>query len=186
MVGSMGTNGPDPPATARMTAADVLEVLEALAGDGIPSVVDGGWGVDALVGRETRPHRDLDLVLAREDLSRVEVTLGRLGYRHDVTAWPGPPARHVLRDLKGRQVDGHVVVPDGHGDWRQELGDGSWGVYPTAELRAWGTIGGRPVRCIGPALQRRHHAGYAPLAHDLHDLALLDGLTTPGADRHSS
>src|SRR4051794_21469752 len=39
-----------------------LGVLEAA---GVRCWLAGGWGVDALVGRQTRVHRDLDLVLDR-------------------------------------------------------------------------------------------------------------------------
>jgi lincosamide nucleotidyltransferase A/C/D/E len=43
-----------------MRAEDVLRVLGVLRGVGVDVWVGDGWGVDALVGRETRPHRDLD------------------------------------------------------------------------------------------------------------------------------
>ncbi len=182
----MTDDAPSPALVDGMTPADVLEVLDALERHGVATVVDGGWGVDALVGRQTRPHRDVDLVVSRADLGRMEDALAPLGFRHDAEVRPGAPARHVLRYDRGRQVDGHVVVPDDAGDWRQELDDGSWGTYPAAELRGAGTILGRPVRCIGPALQQRHHQGYDPLAEDLHDLALLAGLTSRAAGGHSS
>ena len=39
-----------------MTAADVVEVLEWLEAVGVRAWVDGGWGVDALVGEATRAH----------------------------------------------------------------------------------------------------------------------------------
>jgi lincosamide nucleotidyltransferase A/C/D/E len=36
--------------------ADVLGVLDRLDAAGIEWWVDGGWGIDALLGEETRPH----------------------------------------------------------------------------------------------------------------------------------
>lgn len=42
--------------------------------EGAP-ILAGGWGVDALVGRPTRTHRDLDVLL---DEARVEATVKRL------------------------------------------------------------------------------------------------------------
>jgi Aminoglycoside-2''-adenylyltransferase len=48
-----------------MTKEDVLEVLNALEQAGVSVWIDGAWGVDALVGEETRPHTDLDLALDR-------------------------------------------------------------------------------------------------------------------------
>lgn len=175
-----------PDAHEEMTAADVAAVLDALEAAGVPAVVDGGWGVDALVGTQTRRHRDLDLVVARADVPGAAAALRALGYGPAPEIRPGLPARYVLRTAAGRQVDVHVVEPDGRGDWRQELDDGSFGPYPSTALRATGTIGGRPVRCISAGLQLRHHEGYAPLPHDRHDLALLAGLTTPPGGGHSS
>jgi lincosamide nucleotidyltransferase A/C/D/E len=40
----------------RMTAADVIEVLQCLERAGVSVWIDGGWGVDALVGAQTREH----------------------------------------------------------------------------------------------------------------------------------
>ena len=50
-----------------MNAERVLEILDRLRSHGVTASVDGGWGVDALVGRQTRPHEDLDLVVALGD-----------------------------------------------------------------------------------------------------------------------
>jgi hypothetical protein len=52
-------NGPFRASVARLP--EVVDVLERLDRAGVPVWLDGGWGVDALVGRQTRPHRDLDL-----------------------------------------------------------------------------------------------------------------------------
>jgi lincosamide nucleotidyltransferase A/C/D/E len=65
-----------------VTAEDVVEVLEALERRGICSWVDGGWGVDALVGEQTRDHLDLDLAVDRRDLPAIGQTLAGLGFAH--------------------------------------------------------------------------------------------------------
>ena len=41
-----------------MRERDVLWILDALKGAGVPCVIGGGWGVDALVGHQTRRHHD--------------------------------------------------------------------------------------------------------------------------------
>lgn len=43
-----------------MRAKDVLTLLSALDGLGVHYWLDGGWGVDCLLGEQTRPHSDLD------------------------------------------------------------------------------------------------------------------------------
>jgi lincosamide nucleotidyltransferase A/C/D/E len=156
-----------------MTADDVIEVLHCLDRVGVAVWLDGGWGVDALLGYPTRPHDDLDAVIHREDVSRVNVALAALGYHHVPEAQPGLPTRLVLRDRVGRQVDFHPVVFDADGDGWQELGDGTWGCYPADGLGGTGTIAGRPVSCITPELQLRHHLGYEPEASDRYDLRQL-------------
>jgi lincosamide nucleotidyltransferase A/C/D/E len=105
--------------------AAACRVLDRLEGAGLAVWLDGGWGVDALLGRHSRPHRDLDLVIAREDGAPARDALASLGFRHDPTAVPGLPARLVLADEGGRTVDLHPVVFDAHGNGWQELGDGA-------------------------------------------------------------
>jgi lincosamide nucleotidyltransferase A/C/D/E len=153
-----------------VTASDVCEVLDALERAAVDVWVDGGWGVDALLGRETRPHDDLDLVAAHEDLERAAAAL--LQFVHDEAASPGLPARYVVRDRRGRQVDFHPVTFDERGGW-QELPDGTRALYPSSDLDAVGTIGGRRVRCISARLQLRHHEGYVPTEKDERDVAAL-------------
>jgi lincosamide nucleotidyltransferase A/C/D/E len=160
-------------AVKEIDAADASRILGQLEAAGLVVWLDGGWGVDALVGRQTRPHQDLDLVIARDDLAAAQQTLAPAGFAHDATAMPGLPARLVLVDADGRQVDLHPVIFDRHGYGWQDLGADAWGAYPAEELTATGVISGRPVRCKTPTLEVRHRLGYPLTATDRHDLALL-------------
>lgn len=47
----------------KMSAKDVVELLQLFQQNGIEVFVDGGWGVDALLGKQTRLHTDLDIAL---------------------------------------------------------------------------------------------------------------------------
>ena len=136
-----------------MNAADVLEALDRLDAASIEWWVDGGWGVDALLGEETRQHDDLDLVVRREHIERLPALFPEFAPVEEEW-WP---ARYVLRDGSGRQIDFHPVEFDEQGDGWQELIDGSRGAYPVTDLKGRGHIGGREVRCITPELQLRHH-----------------------------
>jgi hypothetical protein len=40
------------------------------------------------------------------------------------------------------------------------LGTDAWGAYPAEDLTVTGMVAGRPVRCLTPSLQVRHHLGY--------------------------
>jgi lincosamide nucleotidyltransferase A/C/D/E len=156
-----------------LDAPDVLVILDQLDRVGLVVWLDGGWGVDALLGYRSRPHRDVDLVIARDDCPPAQQALSGMGFQPDLTAVPGLSARLVLVDAADRQVDLHQVVLDGLGNGWQDLGEDAWGAYPAEELTSVGTVGGRQVRCVTPQLQVRHHLGYPLSATDRHDLGLL-------------
>ena len=130
-----------------------MTVLDRLDAADIEWWVDGGWGVDALLGEETRPHDDLDLVVRRDDVERLPVVFPEFAPVEEEW-WP---ARLVLRTAMGSQIDFHPIEFDDNGDGWQELIDGSRGSYPAAGLEGRGRIGSREVRCITPELQLRHH-----------------------------
>jgi lincosamide nucleotidyltransferase A/C/D/E len=158
-----------------MTVDDVIEVLDRLAIAGVEIWLDGGWGVDALVGRQTRAHADLDLALARSDLELAATALGEAGFDHEPAAEPGLPARYVMRDPGGRRVDFHPLIFDVAGNgWQQPSGSGrAWGCYEADGLAASGAIDGRPVRCLSAELQMRFRRGYEWSDRDEHDIRLL-------------
>jgi lincosamide nucleotidyltransferase A/C/D/E len=155
-----------------MTEADVLAVLDVLERAAIESWLDGGWGVDALLGEQTRPHEDVDLVLRVSDVAAMREALAGDGFelnRGD------PGSNFVLRDTAGREIDVHPVRFDdaGNGIYRMEDGD-DW-IYPADGFTGRGRIGGREVRCLTPDVQMLGHAGgYEPHWTDFHDMRLLN------------
>jgi lincosamide nucleotidyltransferase A/C/D/E len=46
-----------------MNSTDVVNLYDDLYHLGIGIWIDGGWGVDGLLGEETRPHADLDIFI---------------------------------------------------------------------------------------------------------------------------
>ena len=46
-------------------------MLDRLRREAIDVWVEGGWGVDALLGEQTRSHDDLDLGVRMEDVDRI-------------------------------------------------------------------------------------------------------------------
>ena len=52
--------------TGSTSAAAALEVLGVLRSNVVEAWVAGGWGVDALLGEQTREHRDLDILIPNE------------------------------------------------------------------------------------------------------------------------
>jgi lincosamide nucleotidyltransferase A/C/D/E len=172
-----------------MQANEVVKVLQSLESASVQCWVDGGWGVDALLGRQTRTHSDLDLVIRRECTSAARDTLQQLGYVHDQQATPGWPARLVLRTAAGQQIDLHPVVIDGAGNGWQEIAPGAWGLYTAQGLTGTGMIAGHPVDCLTPELQLQQHLGYAWTIKDRQDMERLAerfGLALPPCTKAGS
>jgi lincosamide nucleotidyltransferase A/C/D/E len=154
-----------------MSADDVLAVLERLEHAGVDFWVEGGWGIDALLGEETRPHDDLDIVLPRDHWDAAVAALVDVGLSADGDR-SQQPASLVLRD-DALTVDLHPIVFDARGNGWQPHGPRSWALYPADGFAGLGRIAGRTVRCLSPEVQVRHHLGYAWDDDDLHDLRLL-------------
>jgi len=82
-------------------------VLAALDAVGLRAFVAGGWGVDALIGRQTRVHRDLDLALdlTHATLERALSALKTLDYCVEPTGdrpgWSWLPVRALGRPPSG-------------------------------------------------------------------------------------
>jgi lincosamide nucleotidyltransferase A/C/D/E len=66
--------------------AEVEHVLDGLEEAGVRYWLAGGWGVAALVGRQTRAHRDLDLAVDAQQVDEWLHALEALGY-HRETDW---------------------------------------------------------------------------------------------------
>jgi len=154
-----------------MPAARVLQLLDVLTGAGVPVWLDGGWGVDALLGRQHREHSDADLVVRLADLDRLQEALDPHGFS---VAEDHLPTRLVLRTEDGEQLDLHPVSFDEHGDGWQAgaAADGTDCRYP-ADQFATGMVDGCSVPCLGPLVQVQHHSGYPPRAHDVQDMLRL-------------
>ena len=154
-----------------MSISTVLEILSVLEAHECRIWIAGGWGVDALLGRQTRSHRDLDLAVDAEHEALAVELLGGLGYQVE-TDWR--PVRVELASQDG-WVDLHPVVFDQTGVGRQADVNGGQFHYPR-EAFTVGVLGDRPVPCLSRPAQIRFHSGYQPRATDVHDLALLDDL----------
>ncbi|MDQ3668950.1 MAG: amino acid transporter [Actinomycetota bacterium] len=151
----------------------MLEVLNLLGLAGVQGLVDGGWGVEALMGTQTRAHEDLDVAIDRTRLADASHALSAAAYAHDPAARPGLPARYVMRDHRDRQVDLHLLTFDAHGNgWQQLSPTGAWGLYPVGE-RVTGVVEGIEVPCISAELQHRFHLGWAWDERAKHDMRLL-------------
>jgi lincosamide nucleotidyltransferase A/C/D/E len=153
-----------------MDSQSLLAVVDVLEADGIEVWLDGGWGVDALLERQTRGHDDLDIVVGLAHADRIIELLSGLGYSQVAG---NPPKSFVMVDARGCQVDIHPVTFDAEGGGVYQMDDGSDWVYPSEGFKGVGSVNGRPVRCLSPDVQVLVHAGYELTQKDYRELYLL-------------
>lgn len=156
------------------TAAEVVAIVDWLQEHGVIYQINGGWAVDALVGHQSRSHRDVDVFLDESALDAACRWLAKRGY---VTETDWLPARIEMRSGTQR-VDLHPLKLDVEGDGLQ-CGRGGEVIFrhPAAE-RTTGLIDGRAVIVATAARLKQLHTGYEPRAVDRHDLALLNQLSS--------
>lgn len=165
-----------------VSAGDAVRVLRLFQAHGIPVWLTGGWGVDALLGEETRSHKDLDVVMLLDDVVRMRDLMAQQGYafaylweeNRDAVDGDGveTPTAFVLQDGEGREFDVHAMRHDRDGN-----GIPAWEaagfLFTREDLSGTGTIAGYEARCITPESQLANHTGYQlPETHQ-RDVELL-------------
>lgn len=176
-----------------MHAEDVVALYTLLEGRGAELWVLGGWGIDALLGQQTRPHKDLDLLARFDDLVPLTALLAEQGFRlkeiwsenrwaaHELLlpliGREGPggykvATAFVLKHADGRELDFHILTLDAEGrgipDW-----DAPGFAFSSDGLAGHGVVAGVVVRCLSAEVQMATHTGYTLQEKDLEDLRNL-------------
>ena len=144
----------------------------------------GGWGVDALLGRVTREHKDLDLLVLISDLPRYAEVVRGHGFERKHEWSESQPidvdALHldsafVDAHADGREIDVHVIDVDHEGAVVQFHTE-PWPL-PRGAVSGMGTIDGVTVRCVSRAAQIAMHSGYDLPEKHREDVDLLQATT---------
>lgn len=159
----------------KLDEKEVVRVLDHLAAHGIDARLNGGWGIDALLGGQTRDHKDIDLIVDIDlttDIRRLFDRSSGWGLHKDAY-----PVQISYRRHDGLHITFDLVRFDASGAATQQLypGDG-WGNtfhFPREGLAGEGSLAGRKVRCLTPKLQVECHLGYEPDDGDHRDMRLL-------------
>jgi lincosamide nucleotidyltransferase A/C/D/E len=165
-----------------VSAEDVVNIYQRLESEGIQVWLTGGWGIDALLGQQTRPHKDLDVIMLVDDVARLRELMGLEGYRlkelwsenHWVVDARGieTATAFVLLDSAGREIDVHAM-------WLDDRGNGfpAWEaeglVITSKDLSGVGVVAGFDVLCLTPEMQMLRHTDYELPATHVRDLRLL-------------
>jgi lincosamide nucleotidyltransferase A/C/D/E len=127
--------------------------------------------VDALLGDQTRPHADLDLILRVVDVPVMRAALDADGYQLVEGA---TDSNFVLRDPAGRAIDVHPVRFDDRGQGVYRMANGEDWIFPAGGFEGRGRIGGREVPCLTADVQMLCHSqGYEPDEVDVADMQHL-------------
>jgi lincosamide nucleotidyltransferase A/C/D/E len=154
-----------------MTAEALVALLQLFETAGIEVWLDGGWAVDAVLGEQTRSHKDVDIILRLSDLQKLREILSERGFE---IRGGGRESNFVLVHPSGLEVDVHAIVFDHEGNGVYLMQDGSNWIFPAAGFSGRGVIKGYTVRCLSPEVQVLCHAhGYVPTEKDIRDMELL-------------
>jgi lincosamide nucleotidyltransferase A/C/D/E len=166
--------------TGAMSAEQAQAVYELLDQNGVRCWVMGGWGVDALLGRVTRGHKDLDLLVLISDLPRFAELVQEQGFTRKLE-WPESQpidvdalqfdSAFVDAHPDGREIDVHVIDLDPEGVITQFHTE-PWPLPPNA-TSGMGRIEEARVRCVSQAAQIAMHTGYDLPEKHREDVRLL-------------
>ncbi|WP_294150372.1 nucleotidyltransferase domain-containing protein [uncultured Clostridium sp.] len=146
------------------------EILDLLDGMGMRYWIDGGWGVDIILGRQSREHRDIDVDF---DGEYTDVLLKALEDKGYVITTDWRPCRIELSHPLLGYIDIHPFVIAEDGSARQADPEGGW--YDLqAEWFSSAVFEGRKIPCISAGAQKPFHTGYEPREVDKVDMQNLD------------
>lgn len=166
-----------------VSAEDAICIHRYLDTHAIMVWMVGGWGIDALLEKQSRTHKDLDMLMLLDDVRRMCAILQDDGFMlkeiwsENRWAIDGRGLQtltaFVLIDARGRELDLHAMRLDELGNgipcWETEPGF----IFTREDLRAVGRISGLPVRCITPDKQVLCHTGYQLPEKQVPDLLQL-------------
>jgi lincosamide nucleotidyltransferase A/C/D/E len=149
-----------------MEASTVVQFWESARVSGLNICIDGGWAVDAVLGVQTRPHRDLDIALPASEVMALRALLEQGGFS-EVSRPDSWEHNFVLESVIGDIIDVHSYELNADGS-------NKYGVsYIADHLSGEGIILGCRVRCVPPRWLVPFHTGYEIDETDWHDVRLL-------------
>lgn len=166
-----------------VNAEDALRIYNRLMDQGIQIWLVGGWGIDALLGEHTRPHKDLDILMLVDDVERMRRLLEGDGYTLSYLWEENLPVTDalgveiatafVLGHPDGTEIDAHALRLDENGNGIPAWDNTEGRFFSPPRLAGAGSINGVPVQSISVEMQMIAHAGYALPEHHLRDLQRL-------------
>lgn len=158
---------------------DLFAVLDFMEDLDIIYWLDGGWGVDALAGKQTRAHRDIDIDFDSRHTDRLLSALFAAGYQIEVD-WR--PVRIELCHPERGYLDIHPFILAEDGTAKQADLEGGWYVFEAGYFGRT-VFAGRNIPCISAEGQKVFHTGYEPREVDMHDMKIIERILKEGGRR---
>ena len=89
-----------------VSITDAKQIIRLATDAEIKVFLDGGWGVDALIGYETRRHNDIDILVEKKDYHKFIQIIKNNGF-YEIKMEYTTTNHTVWEDLKKRIIDLH-------------------------------------------------------------------------------
>ena len=150
-----------------VSITDAKQILRFAINAEIKAFLDGGWGVDALLGYQTRVHNDIDIFVEKKDYQNF-IQIMKDNNFYEIKMEYTTSSHTVWEDIKKRIVDLHCF------EYTDDSGILYEGVcFPSKTFSGKGRIEDIEVSCIEPYSQVMFHLGYEFDENDAHDVKLL-------------
>lgn len=150
-----------------VSVTDVKQILQLAMEAEIKVFLDGGWGVDALIGYETRTHNDIDIFVEKKDYHKFIQIIKDNGF-YEIKMEYTTTSHTVWEDENKRIIDLHCFE---YTDDDKILYEGN--CFPLETFTGRGKVEDIEVSCIEPYSQVMFHLGYEFDENDMHDVKLL-------------
>lgn len=150
--------------------ADLLWILDLLDSMNMKYWVDGGWGIDILLGQQKREHRDVDINF---DGTYTDALLEKLTQQGCEITTDWRPCRIELYHPDRSYLDIHPLTINEDGSAKQAAPDGGW-YELEADWFSSASFEGRIIPCISAEAQKLFHSGYELREKDRIDIQNLE------------
>ena len=150
-----------------VSVTDVKQILRLAMEAEIKVFLDGGWGVDALIGYETRTHNDIDIFVEKKDYHKFIQIIKDNGF-YEIKMEYTTTSHTVWEDENKRIIDLHCFE---YTDDDKILYEGN--CFPLETFTGRGKVEDIEVSCVEPYSQVMFHLGYEFDENDMHDVKLL-------------
>lgn len=145
----------------------IIDILNELQ---IRYWVEGGWGIDVLVGKQTREHRDIDIDFDINFETKLMNKLEEIGYLVTTNCYP---TRVELFHPKYGYIDVHPFIITKNGNMKQANPEGGW-FNLEAKWFTESIFEGRIIPYISVEGQKLFHSGYELREVDKRDMETLN------------